>query len=614
MTIRWRLGVLALQLLVLGAATAIVRGQPVSGETWFFAGLLAVVVNPQLLEPWYPRPQDVLVNSLIGLALYRVTPHDAGGAGWTILAGFLILSGLSALLALVLGAGREEGLGVPIGRGASAVSRVGSAAIIYSAIFWLSLVEAHVRPQGTFWLLGGAWVVIMVLGAVNWQAAWAVVAQRPLPCTPEAMVGPSVLMVASTQLPASGTTVQLQAGDLTAEGVVLTRIQRATDAWAEIFIARAEDCEALVRSVSMQLSVTEGRDRSVVGSVDVGSTDRSVRFVATRGLEIGSVVTVAAGDQDVLYQISFAEVDQSNVRGGAHLIVRARGLQLGSYDAATNRIGRHRWVPAPGAAVRQSSEVVTPRQAPPTWFQVGRVIGTAIPVYMDLSAMCNGHLAILGMTRMGKTTLAVRLAEALAAQYRVTVLDQTGEYVHKRGYERYQEQHEDHVGLSVFEPKPGETPADRALSYLEWLVKKAAREYEQGEPRKRVVMMEEAHQFVPEPAGMGFGAPGREASYKFGLLMMQVRKYGISIVLISQRTAVVAKSALSQCENIIAFKSVDQTGLDYLEAIAGAEARNILPTLEQGRALLFGPAFSSDAPVAIELPPPGAPAPSAASA
>ena len=155
--------------------------------------------------------------------------------------------------------------------------------------------------------------------------------------------------------------------------------------------------------------------------------------------------------------------------------------------------------------------------------------------------------------------------------------------------------------VSVFEPKPGETPADRALDYLRYLVDKAQKEYAAGAPFSRVLVIDEAHQFVPEPAGLGFGAPGRDSAYAFGLLMMQVRKYGISIILISQRTAVVAKSALSQCENLIAFKNVDQTGLEYLEAVLGTDVRAILPTLGHGEAMAFGPAVSSDGPVALTM-------------
>src|SRR5438876_10141575 len=156
-------------------------------------------------------------------------------------------------------------------------------------------------------------------------------------------------------------------------------------------------------------------------------------------------------------------------------------------------------------------------------------------------------------------------------------------------------------GLTVLEPKIGEVAANRALNFLEDLVEIAVEEYKAGDPFPRVVLIDEAHQFIPEPAGLGFSAPGRESSFKIGALLMQIRKYGISVFLISQRTAVVAKSALSQCENLIAFRSVDQTGLDYLEAVAGADIRYLLPQLRQGEALVFGPAVSADGAVAIDV-------------
>lgn len=159
----------------------------------------------------------------------------------------------------------------------------------------------------------------------------------------------------------------------------------------------------------------------------------------------------------------------------------------------------------------------------------------------------------------------------------------------------------DTPGLAVYEPAAGKVPADRALEFLQFLLKRATEEYKAGNPFPRTIIIDEAHQFVPEPAGLGFNAPGRESSFTIGLLMMQIRKYGISIFLISQRTAVVAKSALSQCENLIAFRSVDQTGLDYLEAVAGTDVRSLLPQLKQGEALVFGPAITSESPVAISI-------------
>jgi DNA helicase HerA-like ATPase len=228
--------------------------------------------------------------------------------------------------------------------------------------------------------------------------------------------------------------------------------------------------------------------------------------------------------------------------------------------------------------------------------------GTQLPVFLDVDLLCEGHLAILGMTRMGKSTLARRLAIELAKTRRVTVLDLTSEWVAKRGLPAYKGAQEDSTpGISVNEPKVGSSTAQFGLQYLQSLVKLAHAEYKVGTPFPRVLIVDEAHQFVPEPAGLGFNSPERDAALQFGQLMMQIRKYRITVALISQRTAVVAKSALSQCENVIAFKSVDQTGLDYLEAVLGGDARRALPSLGVGQALVGGPALNADLTVEAQM-------------
>jgi len=228
-----------------------------------------------------------------------------------------------------------------------------------------------------------------------------------------------------------------------------------------------------------------------------------------------------------------------------------------------------------------------------------------LTVYIDVGRNLKfNNRTALGMTKMGKTSLAIKIAQILANDHSVTVLDQTGEYKNKRGLPSYQnDQNLDVPSLRVHEPLSEESSAaDFGFNFLKnTVVTKAKQEYLQGEPFGRILIIDEAHQFVPEPTGLGFGAPGRESAYKFGITMMQIRKYKISIVLVSQRTAVVAKSALSQCENIIAFRNVDQTGLDYLEAIVGTGIRKLLPQLKQGEALVFGPALSTDGAVALTI-------------
>lgn len=98
---------------------------------------------------------------------------------------------------------------------------------------------------------------------------------------------------------------------------------------------------------------------------------------------------------------------------------------------------------------------------------------------------------------------------------------------------------------------------------------------------------------------------------------MQSRKYGLSYIFVSQRTAVISKSALSQCESYIALRTIDDTSLSYLEAIAGPVVRQVVPSLGRYEALCFGPAFNSENPVVVGLDTPlptpaAAPVPSAA--
>lgn len=603
MTVRWRLTTAALQVVILLTVTWDVTGSLVTRHTWFLAGLLAIVINPQLLEPWYPRPQDVLANTVVAGILAALSSQSVARTGWIILGVFLSAFFLVSLAALLLGASRESGPGVEVGRAARGLSGTASALAIYSGVFWLSLIEYRPQFGPDFWLLGGTWLLIVVIGRVNWQGLLAGFTGAALPCVPEGMVGPQRLLLSSTSLPEVGLKVRLEDHRVKADGIITTRIRRARDVWAEVFVEDADRCDTLVQRPTLKLTVLDPKvqDR-FAGSVDVGSTNQILRFVANVDLEIGTAVSVRGKGGDVLYQLSRAEVEEATVRGGSHLVVRATGTQLGSFDADAWRLRKHQWVPSPGAAVHTRVPGVDPDGAPAGWHHLGDAIGSSIPVFLEPDELRKGHLAMLGMTRMGKTTLAVSLAEVLSKTSRVTILDQTGEYVGKRGMEAYQPDHAHlDTGMSVFEPAVGKVAASEALSFLLGLLSAAEAEYAAGTPKPRVLIIDEAHQFIPEPAGLGFNAPGRDAAYQFGLLMMQVRKFGITMILISQRTAVVAKSALSQCETLIAFKNVDQTGLDYLEAILGTEARHMLPTLEQGQALVFGPAITSDAPVAIEL-------------
>src|SRR4051812_44162982 len=108
MTIRWRLAIFLVELLVIVVGSRLLTGAFFSGATWY-SSLFAIPINVQLLEPFFPRPVDVLANSIVGLAFFAMAPTDVTRPGWTFLALALGFGVLLSAMAVFIGANRTEG-------------------------------------------------------------------------------------------------------------------------------------------------------------------------------------------------------------------------------------------------------------------------------------------------------------------------------------------------------------------------------------------------------------------------------------------------------------------------------------------------------------------------
>jgi hypothetical protein len=616
MSIRQRLAVLAIQLSLIATVTMSQEGRPYSSDPLFLT-LVGLAITPMLEEPRFRTPTALLVGSLEGLLLVLIVDKDRAFVGWVVLGGLLLLSALIATVALVTGAGRLRGRFVGLGRAATQLSKVLTARVVLSLLFAMLVIEERgttAALDGRFWWPVCTWLAVIALSRIPWLGMFKELTREAPTAKGEGMVGPSRLTLSSADdIPAPGVWVTLEGRGIEVDGVVVNRIARPNDVWGEIHVVDSRKCEQLLSADWIRIRKSNVEGQPLHGSVDVGSTQSALRFQTTGPLAVGRVVRVPVGGEmpDVLYQVASAAVEQSNVKDGAQLVVRATAVQIGFFDVASARLLRHRWVPPPGAAVFGDTGVQPNLEnVPTTWLRLGNVVGTHIPVFLDLELAADGHLAILGMTRMGKSTLALRVATAFGAHRRVVVLDQTGEYKGRVKLPTYKDETDwQSDGVCVCEPPPGKVPMPTfALEFLRGVMRAAFKEYQDAEgkvTRPRTVLIDEAHQFVPEPTSLQYDSrevdTGRNSAYQLGVLVMQVRKYGLSMILVSQRTAVVAKSALSQCENLIAFRSVDHTGIDYLEAIAGEGVKTLVPNLGHAEALVFGPAITAENPVAISI-------------
>jgi DNA helicase HerA-like ATPase len=255
----------------------------------------------------------------------------------------------------------------------------------------------------------------------------------------------------------------------------------------------------------------------------------------------------------------------------------------------------------PGAhdPVHQASELAGTLGA--EYFEIGQIKGTAIPIGLRTDDKRRGHIAILGMSGMGKTAVSQRVCAALGVDHVVVALDTTGEYQSRLAFPSWPQEDFDTTGHFVYQP--GGDPPANARQLIEKFMTAGSNEYlANTEPARRMITLEEAHTFLPE---WNFGLHShKEQVANSTRMIMQARKFGLTFMLVSQRTAVVSKSALSQCENYIILKTLDHTGLEYLESLVGSEMRDAIPTLGRFEAMCVGPAFNAEEPVIISLCPP----------
>ena len=121
-----------------------------------------------------------------------------------------------------------------------------------------------------------------------------------------------------------------------------------------------------------------------------------------------------------------------------------------------------------------------------------------------------------------------------------------------------------------------------------------------GRSRPVLIVVEEAHRFL----GDGAVATTREATDR---IAREGRKYGVGMMLVSQRPSELPDTALSQCGTLIALRltnSTDQGRIratlpDTIEGLAAA-----LPSLRTGEAIVSGEAIALPSRVLVDRPNP----------
>ena len=95
--------------------------------------------------------------------------------------------------------------------------------------------------------------------------------------------------------------------------------------------------------------------------------------------------------------------------------------------------------------------------------------------------------------------------------------------------------------------------------------------------RQIMLVLEEAHTIVLETFGAGFDYDTQWVVSRIGQIALQGRKYGVGLLVISQRTALVSKTILSQCNSFFTYSLIDQTSLNFLDSVYSCPSYKLRP-------------------------------------
>ena len=116
-----------------------------------------------------------------------------------------------------------------------------------------------------------------------------------------------------------------------------------------------------------------------------------------------------------------------------------------------------------------------------------------------------------------------------------------------------------------------------------------------------LLVCEEAHNYVPASDSAMYRASRKSIER----IAKEGRKYGLSLMVVSQRPSEVSPTIFSQCSNFIALRLTNKADQNYIKGLLPentSAAAEMLPSLGQGEALIVGDA--SIMPSLVQLPKP----------
>ncbi len=562
---------------------------------FFFPIALALIVPTLLSEPYFVGPRMAIGTSASQIGAYFSSDRSTATALWNLLLVVSLAVAVSSLVAML----RNERAGQFFHWFST---RVGRAVLLGSITTTIVLLQIADKSSTNASQMAAVFILVYAILFLDWARLTLLPSSlQPKMASITSVYGPNQLLVNSFG--------QFE----TASHLKVVGPAGVSNAYVAEELASGSGSQYRLVLEKHWRSVADGSDEPVTlskidegssiprGFAIQGSSETSVRVNPTSVLKVGETLELRDESGPLLYQVTALHLEEETWSGSSAIVPRATLIQVGAIDQSGMIVARPT-LPTPYQPLYSAADA-SGRLDANAYLRIGTLKGTSVEVGIRKDWLSNhGHLAILGMSGMGKTTIAAKIAQLAQVDDKFVILDETSEYRSRLNFSVTPPGTLDWTaaGVEVYEPG-GEMPASCEI-VVQNAMAAASTEYASGsEPRRRFVLLEEAHGWLPEwnfTSRNNADAVNRTCRY-----ILQARKFNLTFVMVSQRTAVISKSAISQCENYIILRTLDQTSLEYVEGVIGQELRGLLSELGKYEAVCVGPLFNSDSPIVVSLEP-----------
>lgn len=440
---------------------------PPKGEKglWFYAGIASLILNNQLLTPFYNKPVDSISYSVAALiGMFLVLDWEAWtGAQKAIFFTFssipiavLIMSILSILLK-----DSFSDRGSRFGRALTLLSStLGDAKILFSCVFLFAIMLFHRQSEIELLTLFLVWSLIVLIRPEDFiykiiggfQEIWSKKVSKNVIGNILAYQTPNVVLIEQFGLlqkafgngiyindKRSPFKIALTVGYIGYQDRLILRavsIDKYCDQGkVQKFKPRLTPNQSVVKlgnAIFKSFSEDDHIEKmkeTFTGLISENSSTSLIRFqvLVERNIEEGRIVETRIRDKNVLFQVMEGLTKEEIIRDKnrfGYCIAKAK--KLGAWDKNKRKFKKVSWIPEMNSPVFLTEE----KKPEPAADTIGHFPRSEYTVQIkDLDELITHNTAILGILGIGKSMLSIELVERMIAEKKkVICIDLTNQY------------------------------------------------------------------------------------------------------------------------------------------------------------------------------------------